>query len=213
MNVKSFRLFNRFKELVSTKKEPGWEKEIEIFSDIKNAEDMDIADLLKYGRRFVLIGVVDPKFSHRPIVCNYAEGSDYPKPEKIAFFPQIDLLQDIIEMQDTIDIVTDPKIDLAMVEHQFDDDFTLLNVEVVYGKACKKAKRVVPQLTLAEVVSQLAPRYHSMHELAFYVCDPAEECGNLTRAGYHAYRVAVYKPAQLSEDELPDLSVDGIFSE
>ena len=161
-----------------------------------------------------MIGVKDPEFSERPIVYNCFEGEQYPKPEKIAFFPQIDLLQDIVEMQDTITIVPDPKVDLNMIEHSAEDGFMkLLNVEVVYGKAIKKGHRLMPQLTLAEVVSQLAPRYHTKKELCFYVCDEAEDCDDLTLYGYYAYRIAVYEPAWLSKDMLPDLSVDGLFSE
>lgn len=174
---------------------------------------MDVADLLDAGRRFILIGLVEAKAGSRPIVYNTREGSNYPNPAKIAFFPQIDLSQNIIDLQSAVDIVPDPKIDLCVIERPYDVSYALFNVEVVYGRAARKGRnKIVPSLTLAEVVSQLSNRYETGSDLLFYVSDAAEDCGNLTQAGYHAYRVAVYKAEYLSGDLIPEVSLDGYFS-
>ena len=210
MNIKSLREFNRFKKEVASGKEEGWQDEIARFAEIKNAEDMEVTELLKAGKKILLIGTIDKKFSNRPIVCHYPDGDNYPKLTSAVLFKQMDLMQDIVELQDTIDIVSDPKGALKMIEESA-AGLTLLNVETVYGKSLKKTGKFFPQLTLAEVVSQLAPRYGNK-KVCFYVCATPEDGGTLASYGYHAYRVAVYEAEGLPADKLPDLSIDGLFS-
>lgn len=210
MNIRSLKEFNRFKELVcSSSKEVGWPDEVKMFRAIKEAEDAEIDECMLYARRFILAGVV--KDNSRPIVYNYDEGSVYPKPEKFAFFPKIDLFQNIIELQDAIDVVPDLKTDLGIVEEPFDTEtMELFSVNPVFGKSIKKGNKLVPHLTLGEVTSQLAGMFPLTRSMIFYVCDAAEECGKLTtHAGYHAYRVAVYSVSELSDGMYREISIDG----
>lgn len=215
MNLQSFIEFNRFKELVSSKKQAGWCEEINALKDIKEAESLPVDERVLFGRSFILVGLSNNDPHTRPVVYNYESGSEYPKPEKLAFFPKIDLLQNIVEMQDAIEVVADLEEDLGMIEVPFSPETTkLFNVCVVYGKAIKKGQKLVPSLTLAEVTSQLALQHSSKSNLLFYVCDVAEEAGNLTtRAGYHAYRVAVYTTSDIPDELKPELSIDGCIVE
>ena len=125
----------------------------------------------------------------------------------------IDLRQNLIEMQDVIDAVSDPEFELNMVTRP-GDELKLMSVERVFGKAVKKDGEFVPHLTLAEVLSQLAPHCKTQEKYYFYVCDAAEDACNLTDiAGYHSYRVAVYVARMQPTGVEPDLTADGIPAE
>ena len=210
MNLKAFAEFNRFKELVTSKKSADWLEEITAFERIKETESLPVDANIAFAKRCILVGIVESKPNARPVVYNHNEGSAYPTPAKLAFFKKLDLFQDIIELQDTIDVVTDPYVKLSMEDNGFDSKIMKLSdVYVVYGKAIKKSNQLVPHLTLAEVTSQLAFAHIALNERMFYVCDSAEECGNLTtHAGYHAYRVAVYEPSYFPARLLPEISID-----
>lgn len=202
MNIRNFQEFNRFKKMINSK--DGDPQEIEVFHDIKEAESMSVEDLLKFGKRFVLIGIMDDLVYTRPIVYNRKDGYLYPKADKFAIFPQLSLLQDIPELQEIIDEVPVPCFETGAIVRPF-DDMELVNVEVVYGH---ESAQKTPHLTLAEIVSQLAKRYDDPKEVYFfYVCDSAEDCGNLTEIGYHAYKVAVYGTTNLTDDMIPDIMV------
>ena len=204
MNISQLIELNAFKKAVTQKKSENAKLEISDFASIKNAENMDVKDLLEAGRHFVLIGLIDKHFGSRPTVYNLHDGAGYPKHETIAFFPMIDLRQNLIEMQDVIDVVI----------IRPGDELNLVNVEQVFGKAVKKDGEFKPHLTLAEVISQLAPHYKTQGKYYFYVCDAAEDACNLTSiAGYHAYRVAVYVARMQPTGVEPDLTADGIPAE
>ncbi len=213
MNINQLIELNAFKEAVAQKKSENAKLEISDFASIKNAENMDVKDLLEAGRHLVLIGLWDKRFGSRPTVYNLHDGAEYPKHETIAFFPMIDLRQNLIEMQDVIDVVPDPEFELNMIIRP-GDELNLVNVEQVFGKAVKKDGEFKPHLTLAEVISQLAPHYKTQGKYYFYVCDAAEDACNLTSiAGYHAYRVAVYVARMQPTGVEPDLTADGIPAE
>lgn len=210
MNINQLIELNAFKEAVAQKRSENAKLEISDFASIKNAENMDLKDLLEAGRHFVLIGLIDKRFGSRPTVYNLHDGAEYPKHEIITFFPMIDLRQNLIEMQDVIDVVPDPEFDLNMIIRP-GDELNLVNVEQVFGKAVMKNNKLEPGLTLAEVVSQLALNYKTQGKYYFYVCDAAEDACNLTSiAGYHAYRVAVYTTRMQTTGVEPDLTADGI---
>ena len=174
---------------------------------------MPVNDIFKVGKRLLLAGLIDKKISKRPIVFNM--DARRPSVEGVVLFPQLDLLQNIIELQDIIDIVPDPKRDLKYIQHEADtESLCLLEIETVYGKdLIKKQKRpgasFVPHLTMAEVISQISPRYSYGDDSLFFTVygmdDVAEE---LAEAGYHAYRVAVFEPYWHNK-VVPELSIDG----
>ncbi len=210
MNLKAFAEFNRFKELVTSKRSAGWQEEIRVFERIKYTESLPIDANIEFAKRNILIGNVESNPNTRPVVYNHNEGSTYPVPVKLAFFRKLDLFQDIIELQDTIDVVTDPYIKLEMENKVFDSKIMKLSgIYVVYGKALRKGNHLVPHLTLAEATSQLVFARIALDKIMFYVCDSAEECGNLTtHAGYHAYRIAVYEPSLFPTELIPEISID-----
>lgn len=210
MNISQLIELNAFKKDVAQKQSENAKFEILDFASIKNAENTNVKDLLEAGRHLVLIGLFDKHFGSRPIVYNMHDGAEYPKHETIAFFPMIDLRQNLIEMQDVIDVVSDPEFELNMVIRP-GDELNLVNVEQVFGKAVKKDGEFVPHLTLAEVIAQLASHYKTQGKYYFYVCDAAEDACNLTSiAGYHSYRVAVYEARTQPTGVDPDLTADGI---
>lgn len=213
MNINQLIELNAFKKAVAQKRSENAKFEIHDFASIKNAENTDVKDLLDVGKHLVLIGLWDKRFGPRPIVYNLHDGAEYPKHETIAFFPMIDLRQNLIEMQDVIDVVSDPEFELNMVTRP-GDEFELISVEQVFGKAVMKNDELEPSLTLAEVISQLAPHYKTQEKYYFYVCDAAEDACNLTSiAGYHSYRVAVYEARTQPTGVEPDLTADGIPAE
>lgn len=210
MNLKSLIEYNRFKEAVTQRECENAKSEISDFAGMKKAENMDVAELFEAGKRLILIGVFDEKFSNRPIVYNNHTGSEYPTHDYLAFFKMMDFRQNLIELQDIIDVVPDPAFDLNMITRPC-DEMTLVSIEQVYGKAVNKGNQLVANLTLAEVLSQLAPRYSEDDTFFFYVCDAAECCDNLTHfGGYHAYRIAVFAPERVPNDVIPDLTADGL---
>lgn len=210
MNINQLIELNAFKKAVAQKRSENAKFEILDFASIKNAENTEVKDLLDVGRHLVLIGLFDKSFGSRPTVYNLHDGAEYPKHETIAFFPMIDLRQNLIEMQDIIDAVSDPEFELNMIIRP-GDELNLVNVEQVFGKAVKKDGEFVPHLTLAEVISQLAPHYKTQGKYYFYVCDAAEDACNLTSiAGYHSYRVAVYEARTQPTGVELDLTADGI---
>ena len=204
MTIKNLQELNRFKKMVSSTLRG--QQEIEIFRDIKRAEDLSVDKLLRFGKKFVLMGVMEDSIYARPIVYNYKEGCLYPKADKFAIFKQIDLLQDIVEQQEFINEVPVPCFETGAIVQSF-EGMELVNIEVVYGHSSAQG---TPHLTLAEVVSQLSQIYDDDGDVYFfYVCDPAEDCGNLTKAGYLAYRVAVYSTSNVTEKMIPEITVDG----
>ena len=210
MNINQLIELNAFMKAVAQKKSENAKFEILDFVSIKNAENTEEKDLLDVGRHLVLIGLCDKRFNPRPIVYNFYDGAEYPKHEKIAFFPMIDLHQNLIEMQDVIDVVPDPEFKLNMVIRP-GDELKLVDIERVFGKAVMKNDKLEPSLTLAEVLSQLAPNYKTKGKYYFYVCDSAKDACNLTSiAGYHAYRVAIYVARVQPTGVEPDLTADGI---
>lgn len=210
MNISQLIELNAFKKAVAQKQSENAKLEISDFASIKNAENMDVKDLLEAGRHLVLIGLFDKRFGSRPIVYNMHDGAEYPKHETIAFFPMIDLRQNLIEMQDVIDVVPDPEFELNIIIRP-GDGLNLVNIEQVFGKAVKRDSEFKPHLTLAEVISQLAPHYKTQGKYYFYVCDAAEDACNLTSiAGYHAYRVAIYVARMQPTGVEPDLTADGV---
>ena len=201
MNIRLFQEYNRFKKAVASEKKENWQDVVKTFAEVKNAEGMDVSELLKLGKKIVLIGIIDKKQSKRPIVWNYPQdGEGYPAPTGFVMFKQIDLQQDLVELQDTIDIVSDPRSALNFINRP-STALKYLGEETVYGK---KGVKSASHLTLAEVVSQLAPRY-DQPKIGFYVCD--EEESLIT--GYNAYKVAVYN---LTVDVTPEVSIDGLYS-
>ena len=211
MNITQLIELNAFRKAVAHKGSENAKFEVLDFASIKNAENMDVKKLLEAGKHLVIVGVVDGHFSSRPIVYNTHDGN-YPQPKKVAAFKLLDVRENIVELQDTVDIVSSIKYDLEMTIKDV-NDLELVNIEQVYGRAWKKGHKLEPHLTLAEVISQLAPRYGGKDTFLFYVCDSAEDCGNLTDiAGYHAYRVAVYAPKHVSGIQT-DLTADNISAE
>ncbi len=199
MNVRSFQEYNRFKKAVASEKKENWQDVVKTFAEVKNSEDMEVSELLKEGKKIVLIGIIDKKQSKRPIVWSYPDDGEL-VPTGFVLFKQIDLQQDIVELQDTIDIVGDPATALNIISRP-PAGLKRLGEEIVYGKKGGKAS---PHLTLAEVVSQLSPRYEKS-KIGFYVCDEEES----VIPGYNAYKVAVYS---LNIDVAPEVSIDGLYS-
>ena len=74
MNISQLIELNAFKEAVSQKKSENAKFEILDFASIKNAENMDVKDLLEAGKNLVLIGLWDERFGPRPlsVICTMA---------------------------------------------------------------------------------------------------------------------------------------------
>lgn len=194
-------MFNDFKKAVEQKK--GDKSEVEAFKTVMEAESMDVNEVLVRAEQLVLIGLMKAGERSRPIVINYEEGHEYPKPDRFVTFEELNLAEDLVGLQDVLDVVPDPCFETGAIMHPF-EGLELFNLETVYG--AKKNGRA--HLTLAEAVSQLAQKYDRGETFFFYICDSAEDCQYLTSLeGYQAYRVAVYKPQRVEAGMLPNVNI------
>lgn len=150
---------------------------------ILEAENTDVCDVLNKARYLMLIGFL-PTGTMRPTVFDVRKNDG-----NVCWFVDTDLSQDIITLQDEIDIAASKKQlpRFLAIQSNLEVSFTTN----VYGKGVMKGNTLVPQLTIAEVITQVGGNEgHEM--LAFNITSGAREDEFLTAFGYHSYEVTVY---------------------